>query len=123
SGGKTRLIVNLNKLTSFESTVSGNTLSLRVGGVERTVYRDEVTTASAPAQGVSGSASGRALADVDFSRGGEGEGLVQVALSDPNVSVDVQQQGSKILLSFFNTTLPEALNRRLDVIDFATPVT
>lgn len=122
--GKTRVIVNLNQMTTFQPQVDGNTFNLRIGGVGTAAY---ASSSEASYTGVSSSAgqssgSPRAVTDVDFARGEAGEGLVKLQLSEPHVSVDVQQVGSKIELSFFNTELPNSLDRRLDVLDFATPV-
>ena len=63
------------------------------------------------------------LRGVDFRRGAEGEGRVVIDLSDPNTNVDIRQQGNTVVVDFLNTTLPDSLKRRLDVSDFATPVT
>jgi type IV pilus assembly protein PilQ len=63
-----------------------------------------------------------ALSNIDFRRGEKGEGRVVVALSNPSTSVDIREEGGQIIVDFANTTLPEKLERRLDVTDFATPV-
>lgn len=119
--GKTRVIINLNQMTAFQPQVIGNSFNLRIGGADPSGYmvdtQPEYASATVPSAQTS-----RAVTDVDFSRGEAGEGLVKLQLSDPHVSVDVQQAGSKIQLSFFNTELPDSLDRRLEVLDFATPV-
>ena len=46
-----------------------------------------------------------------------------IDLSDPNTNVDIRQQGNTVVVDFLNTSLPDSLKRRLDVSDFATPVT
>src|SRR5690606_31458225 len=43
-------------------------------------------------------------------------------LTDPRTSVDVRQEGGRIIGEFRDTALPADLMRRLDVTDFATPV-
>ena len=63
-----------------------------------------------------------ALTGIDFKRGPEGAGLITIDLSDPAVNVDIDKVGKKIRLEFYQTELPEQLDRRLDVVDFATPV-
>ncbi len=45
-----------------------------------------------------------------------------ITLSDPGTPVDVSKEGDRILLTFAGTTLPDSLMKRLDVADFATPV-
>ncbi|MCB1667556.1 MAG: type IV pilus secretin PilQ [Pseudomonadales bacterium] len=120
---RTRLILNMAKLAHYQTSVVGNTLNLVVGSAEgeavvsRSTVASHVSTTSDVAD-----SSNAAISNVDFQRGETGEGLVSVELSDPSVSVDITQVGSDVQLSFFRTKLPEALDRRLDVVDFATPV-
>ncbi|TNF05845.1 MAG: type IV pilus secretin PilQ, partial [Deltaproteobacteria bacterium] len=120
---RTRLILNMQRITPYETSVSGNVMTMVVGGSEG-VVRTEKKTAAQGATASRGtlSAPGFSLKSVDFRRGEKGEGLVVVGLSDPSVSVDISQTGGDIKLSFFRTSLPEELDRRLDVMDFATPV-
>ena len=62
------------------------------------------------------------MTGIDFRRDTEGAGLVVIDLSDPSINVDIDKAGKKIQLSFYQTELPGYLDRRLDVVDFATPV-
>ncbi|KJS09262.1 MAG: fimbrial protein [Gammaproteobacteria bacterium BRH_c0] len=119
---KTRLVVNLNKMTGYTTLQEGNTVTLRVVGlaaqpVDRSMASDN-NQQNTPAVG----ASDRSIQDVDFARSEKGEGMVTLTLSNPSVSVDVSQTGTKVIAQFFHTDLPAALDQRLDVIDFATPV-
>src|SRR5690606_6298201 len=54
---------------------------------------------------------------------GDGGGRVMVTLTDPSTPVDIRQEGGRVVAVFKDTTLPSELMRRLDVMDFATPVT
>jgi type IV pilus assembly protein PilQ len=62
------------------------------------------------------------LRDVDFRRGKNGEGRIQIDLSDADIGIDIKQQGKALVVDFQRTTLPRNLQRKLDVSDFATPV-
>ena len=62
------------------------------------------------------------MRDIDFRRGRAGEGRVVVDLTDTTTGIDIRQQGQNIVVEFLKTSLPENLRRRLDVVDFATPV-
>ena len=62
------------------------------------------------------------LSAVDFRRGADGAGRVRVALSSSKVVADIRQLGSNLVVDFANVNLPENLRRKLDVIDFGTPV-
>ncbi len=59
---------------------------------------------------------------IDFRRSREGGARIIVNLSDAEVGVDVQEKDGEILIDFPDTKLPEDLEQRLDVVDFATPV-
>jgi len=69
-----------------------------------------------------GGAQQHALRDVDFRRGKNGEGRIIVDLSDSNTGIDIRQQGRQLIVDFQRTTVPQNLERRLDVADFNTPV-
>ena len=64
----------------------------------------------------------RSIRNIDFRRGPDGAGQIVVELDDPRTTVDVRQEGGRIVVDFQDTTLPQELMRRLDVTDFATPV-
>ena len=120
---RTRAIVNLTQLVSYETEIRGNTLYLVVGAD---------STAGLPAQPEFAAADDRSptqrtvtdsqVLDIDFRRGEEGEGRIIVKLSNPKVPVNVTSDGGRIKVEIRNTVLPKNLQRRLDVTDFATPV-
>lgn len=120
AGGKTRLIVNLKEAVAFEIFQESGGVRLLVGASGNTAVAKSVSAVQSSGRVVSG--AGNALTDVDFRRGDGGEGLVSIGLGDPNTTVDVSQVGQNIIVSFYRTNLPEALNRKLDVVDFATPI-
>lgn len=53
---------------------------------------------------------------------GAWRGRVVVDLSDPNVGIDIRQQGQELVVDFLKATLPDNLRRKFDVADFGTPV-
>ena len=63
-----------------------------------------------------------AIRDVNFRRGKDGEGRLVVDLSDAGAGIDIRQQGTSLIVDFLKTEAPEQLRRKLDVIDFGTPV-
>lgn len=117
---RTRLIVNLSTLVPYATRAEGNNLYVIVGEAAASVSK--AAPASAHSLSKVAPVSGRAIQGVDFQRGEQGEGNVVIALSDPSVTADIQEQGGKIQLSFPKTALPDSLKVRLDVKDFATPV-
>lgn len=114
---RTRLIFNLVQLQNYETRKEGNSLVVLLGAEAASVSTDPVASADTPRN-----AGQNGLTAVDFRRGPQGEGQVVVTLSSPSVPVDITQQGGKVIAKFVGAQLPEQLRRRLDVTDFATPV-
>ncbi|MCC6917130.1 type IV pilus secretin PilQ family protein [Nitrosomonas sp.] len=119
---RTRLVINLARATTYETRADGNYFLIELKGSE----------VSAGTAGVSGRSSASAsgavkntplsLRDIDFHRGTQGEGRVEVELSQPGAAVNVHIQGGRLLVEFMKTYLPPNLEKRLNVLDFATPV-
>jgi len=63
------------------------------------------------------------IQDVRFRRGKDGEGIIEVDMSSPDTSIDIQQKGTRLEVLFRESRLPDHLRRQMDVVDFATPVT
>lgn len=119
---RTRAIVNLTQLVGYETDVRGNTLYVLVGGGAAVGEPAPQQHASADDQRIYSSSGSSSIEGVDFRRGKNGEGRVIFTLSNPKVPVDVSSDGGKIRVEVRNTNLPQNLQRRLDVTDFATPV-
>jgi type IV pilus assembly protein PilQ len=122
---RTRLIINLTNLAPYNTRVEGNSLFVVVG--EGASGATSKVSPAMPAPPVATSSKvfaprERAIKNIDFQRGEQGEGNVVITLSDASLSPDIQDQGGKIRLNFAKTQLPESLRVRLDVKDFATPV-
>lgn len=118
AGDRTRLVLNLNQMLTYDAPrIDGNNLLLTLRPVEGSA--DSLVSKFAEAKPGTQTHS---LRDVDFHRGKNGEGRVQVDLSDPNVGIDIKQQGKQLIVDFLKTSLPKNLQRKLDVADFATPV-
>jgi len=114
--GRTRVVVNLVDMVPYEAHAEGNKIILTVQNAGSQMSEAAVAAARASGDG------NESINNIDFRRGEDGQGRVIVSLSDPSVPVDMQQQGGKVLVDFYRTQLPEELERRLDVLDFATPV-
>jgi type IV pilus assembly protein PilQ len=114
--GRTRVVVNLTEMVPYEAHAEGNKviLTLQGGGKQQTVAAAAVAAAKGGPM--------PEITNVDFRRGENGEGRVIVTLSDPSIPVDMQQEAGKVVVDFYRSRLPEELARRLDVLDFATPV-
>jgi type IV pilus assembly protein PilQ len=120
AGNRTRLVLNLNKSVEYEAKIDGKYLLVSLG--------DNATTASAPVNAspqfaeAAPAAARHAIRDIDFRRGPNGEGRIVTTLADAQTGINIRQQAKGVTVDFVDTELPKALQRRLDVADFATPV-
>ena len=85
AGNRTRLVVNLNQMLVYDTRVEGNTLLITLHGK----VADTAASATAQFAEAKPSAQKHSLRDIDFHRGKNGEGRVQVDLSDTSVGIDV----------------------------------
>lgn len=117
-GNRTRVVLNLSKLMQHDIRSIDNTLFIRLVAVAENRAADTVVrfAEDTPNKQVN------SLRDIDFRRGANGEGRIVVDMAKGGAGVDVQQQGDDIFVEFVDTSLPSSLKRRLDVVDFATPV-
>lgn len=118
--GRTRVVLNLEGMVGYETRVDGNKLLLTLGA-PATAKGAPVTPSFAPAA-VGAQAKTEAVRDIDFRRGKNGEGRLIIDLTSANSGIDIRQQGKNLLIDIFKTKLPQSLERRMDVADFATPV-
>jgi len=119
AGGRTRLVVNLNQMLSYDTKVEGNNLLITLHAKPADMA---TTTSVSRFAEANREVQKHTLRDIDFHRGKNGEGRIQVDLSDPGIGIDIRQQGATLIVDFLKTNLPRNLQRKLDVIDFATPV-
>lgn len=68
-----------------------------------------------------GAAPQNLLRDLRFERGAGGEGRV-LASAAAMTGIDVGQQGRRLIVRFLDAGIDAASQRRLDVMDFATPI-
>lgn len=122
-GDRTRVVLNLKQVRQATTRIEGKDLYITIGGVVAdSVARAEQASTQRFAE-ARPSEQMPSIRDINFRRGNSGEGRIVVDLSDSNVGIDIRQQGSNLVVEFMKTTLPDALRRRMDVTDFATPIT
>ncbi len=115
AGSRSRLVVNLTQPMSYTSRIEGSNLIVTLSSVSG------AGSASRFAEALPGT-PGHTLRDIDFRRGPNGEGRIEVALSDSGVGIDIRREGKRLVVDFIKTSAPRALQRKLDVTDFGTPV-
>lgn len=123
SGGRTRMIVNLNELVNYNTRIDGSDVIIEMGsGGARSFIKSGSSMAAEISNSKGKGEFERAITSLDFRRGEAGEGKIILGLSDPNVNIDANSSGGKLSLNFDGVSIPAELRRRLDVVDFATPV-
>ncbi len=124
-GDRTRLVLNLTRMAPFETRIEGRELIIAlnpVGQADLTTITEQ-PLANFAASSQQAEQAVKSVRDIKFRRGTDGQGRVLVELSNPDTGIDIRQQGSNLIVEFVRTSLPEHLQRRSDVTDFATPIT
>jgi len=125
ANGRTRVVLNLDLMVPYETRRSGNTVYVTLGdGDDYDAGTTQFASSGSSASSAPSYAApkGRGITNVDFRRTRDGGGRVVVSLTDPSTPVDIRQEGTRVVAIFKDTALPAELMRRLDVMDFATPV-
>ncbi|MGH8156718.1 MAG: type IV pilus secretin PilQ [Rhodanobacter sp.] len=121
AGGRTRVVVELMRESSYRSRVEGNSLVLTINNGPSD---QSVTTAASvdPSKALPSASNGPSIANIDFRRGTNGEGRVLISFSGSGANAQMSRKGDKLLVTIDHANLPANLAQRLDTLDFATPV-
>ena len=120
ANGRTRVVLNLNSMVPYQTRVEGDTVIVTVGS---NVQAGNVSSAAPAASSTPAAVSRTATLDkIDFRRGTDGSGRIVVQLSNSRISPDLKQEGGRVVVNFAKTSVADGLLKRLDVVDFATPV-
>ncbi|MCW8918261.1 MAG: type IV pilus secretin PilQ [Gammaproteobacteria bacterium] len=111
---RTRVVVNMKAMVPYEIRTEANLVFINFASQEQQVQQAALAIATGKAS--------NSIPEIDFRRGAVGEGKITFALSDANTIINMEEKGNKIIIDFVNAQLPEKLVRRLDVTDFATPI-
>ena len=121
AGERARLVLNLERNMRHEVKQEGKSLiiSLSDDGAAAPTGQPK------PLQHFAGvdRPEGQSIRDIQFRRNKEGAGVVVVDMTASDSTIDINQKGTGLQVSFKNTKLPDNLRRQLDVVDFATPIT
>lgn len=121
AGNRTRFIMNLTSPSTYSTSIEGNTLIAIIDGSKGSKAYVRQKSTSTNNQSFTDK-SERRITKVDFRRTENGGGTVLLNISNPKVSVDIEKSASGIVVNFSDTNIAANLQRRLDVLDFATPV-
>jgi len=123
--GRTRVVLNLTRNSDYAISLDGNQMTLTLGEPGQPLPLSGQS--DAPITGVSltttlpGIAKG--VTNIDFKRGPNGEGRIILSLTSPSISTDVWRENNVVYVELIGSVLPNELQRRMDVSDFATPIT
>lgn len=117
---RTRMVLNLSKNVEYNTVISGNDVIITLQGNDNVAASAPVTETRFAESKANNQE--HTITNVDFARGKNGEGRIIVDLSDSNTGINIKQKGKVITVDFVNTDVPAELQRRLNVINFNTPV-
>lgn len=118
---KLRLILNLAKSAAFK--VDKQATGLRLVVDTSANVRSHSNQLLQRVIGASkDTASSSSITDVDFRRTPTGNGKIIVSLSSANVVVDFKEETGELIADFKRSFVSEVMEKRMDVMDFATPV-
>ncbi|HYW76280.1 MAG TPA: type IV pilus secretin PilQ [Gammaproteobacteria bacterium] len=129
TSNRTRVVLNLQDMTSYKTHIDGNHVYVTLGGSKNQTASNKVSAEEKTFGPKSGSSSagskqatGTDLTGIHFHRMPDGGGRVEIGLPGSGVSGSVNQVGNRITVHFPGASVPKKLQERLGVSDFATPV-
>lgn len=137
AGGRTRVVVELTDTLPYEIDRIGDRIHITLNASDVPLAEaepeavDDRVAAAPPPRRVEPApqmpppaprAGRRSVEDLDFRRGEAGEGRVIVTLGHERTNVRTREESGRIHVQFQDAEAAERLYRRLDVMDFATPV-
>jgi type IV pilus assembly protein PilQ len=129
SKNRTRVVLNLSQKANYTTNISGNQVLLTLAGANQALVESGIQqlpaagTASITESTPQVTAVARGVTNIDFKRGPNGEGRVIIDLTTSNISTDVWRDNTVVNVEMIGSQLPRELQRRMDVSDFATPIT
>ena len=123
--GRTRVVLNLTRNSEYVISLDGNQMTLTLGEPGQPLP----VSSQSDAPIIGGSLTTRlpgiakGITNIDFKRGPNGEGRIILSLTSPSISTDVWRENNVVYVELISTVLPNELQRRMDVSDFATPIT
>ena len=127
AGGRTRVVINLASMIPYTTAVQGNKLFITLdgnAGAGSDLSATQSILASTQEADIKAEFNQTAhkINTIDFRRGPLGEGRILFDLSSAGVITDMRQEGGRVIIEFPDTQLAANLQKRLDVMDFGTPI-
>lgn len=109
SNEKTRAVIDLLKAAEHDVKTNGNEIIVTISGNKLVSNQHQ-------------SERKYSIENIDFRRGKNGQGSLVISFDKPGAVVNLRETADKVKLEISSTILPAAYDNKLDVIDFATPV-
>ena len=119
TSGRLRVVLNLLKNVTLKTRRRDDGLTMVVAGLGEGIGIPQAKISEFDRKSVE---SEFTIERVDFHRTPNGGGKVEVDLSQLGFVADVKRQGDELIVDFLKTSVEQALEKRLNVVDFATPV-
>lgn len=103
ASGRTRVLIDLSKNTTYRTVSKGNTLVLTIDN-DASLQNAVAVTA------------------IDFKRGDNGAGRLVVKFNESGATTNLKELGTEIVLEISNAQIPAELQRKMDVAGYSTPV-
>ncbi|MDH5360809.1 MAG: type IV pilus secretin PilQ [Gammaproteobacteria bacterium] len=116
--GRSRVILNLSSASAYAVSEQGNNLIIKLGNKQQI----DTAQSQATSAGAIADHAVNVLNKVDFRRGKKGEGRIILDFANANIATDIHEEGGQLVVELLNASITKALERRLDVTDFATVV-
>jgi len=116
---RTRVIINLFDTARYEVVEANNGYAVTIFNTE---FDNSFRAAPKPFAARPDVLPDTQVTNIDFRRSEAGGGSLIVDLNDDSVTVDTRERDGEIIVDMLGVTLPSEFERRLDVVDFATPV-
>lgn len=119
AGGRTRVVIDLFRSAPYQARREGRSYVIQI----QNGFADVVTSKAPvdPAKTITSSVSIE-LTSLDFRRGKAGEGRLILGFSGDNANANLREESGRLLLDLPNVAVPEKYRRKLELVDFATPV-
>jgi len=126
AGGRTRVVINLASMTPYSTAVQGNQLFVTLDSDAQadSISSNQSILAAVQEEELKATfqQQGHSINSIDFRRGPLGEGRILFDLSSTGVISDMREEGGRLVIEFPDTQLAAKLQKRLDVMDFGTPI-
>lgn len=135
-GNKTRVLLNLNRPGQYNAEIKGNEVwiylnesgqassaAARTTAPNNQIQQESLgVTESKPATGQTALGSNTANVAVDFHKGANNSGVIEINTAGYRGTPEIKQRSNNLVILLKNNQLPIAAQRNLDVTDFSTPV-